>query len=72
MSYCFTGVSEDLQEEFQSSMLHDNMNIYCLMLYARRVEEARSNRKSRDAKRDRSFDEAPQIIGLIYKISLNL
>ena len=27
------------------------------MVYAIRVEEARSNRKSRESKRDRSFDE---------------
>ncbi|TMX04404.1 hypothetical protein EJD97_008955 [Solanum chilense] len=47
---------EDLQEECHSSMLHDNMNIYCLMLHARRVEEARAKRKSRDAKRSRSYD----------------
>ena len=51
-----SGVSEDLQEEFQSAMLHDNMNIFRLMVYAKRVEEARAKRKSRDAKRDRSFD----------------
>ena len=37
-------------------MLHDNMNISRLMVHAKRVEEARSKRKSRDAKRARSFD----------------
>ena len=37
-------------------MLHDNMNISRLMVYARRVEDARAKRKSRDAKRSRSFD----------------
>ena len=37
-------------------MLHDNMNIFRLMLYARRVEEARVKRKIRDAKRARLFD----------------
>ena len=37
-------------------MLHDNMNNSRLMVYARRVEEARPKRKSRDAKRVRSFD----------------
>ena len=38
-------------------MLHDDMNISHLMVYARRVEESRAKRKSRDAKRVRSFDE---------------
>ena len=37
-------------------MLHDNMNISRLMVYARKVEEARDKRKNRDAKRERSFD----------------
>ena len=37
-------------------MLHDNMNISRLMVYTRRVEDARVKRKSRDAKRERSFD----------------
>ena len=50
------GVSEDLQEEFQSAMLHDNMNISHLMVHARRVEEERAKQKIRDAKRARSFD----------------
>ena len=56
MSHFVMGVSEDLQEECQSSMLHDNMNISHLMAYERRVEEARAKIKSRDAKRERSFD----------------
>ena len=49
-------MSEDLQEECQSAMLHDNMNISRLMVHARRIEEARAKRKSRDATRARSFD----------------
>ena len=39
-------------------MLHDNLNISRLMMYARRVEEARSKGKSRDAKRERSLDKS--------------
>ena len=49
-------MSEDLQEECQSAMLHYNMNISLLMVYTRRVEEERAQRKSRDVKRYRSFD----------------
>ena len=56
MSRFVMGVSEDLQEECQSSMLHDNMNIFCLMIYTRMVEEARVKRKRRDAKRARLFN----------------
>ena len=56
MSHFVTGVSEDLQEECHSALLHDNMNISHLMVHARRDEEARAKRKSRDAKRERSYD----------------
>ena len=48
------GVLADLQEECQSAMLHENMNLSRLMVYARRVEEARAKRKSRYAKREMS------------------
>ena len=56
MSLFVTGVSDDLQEECHSAMLHDNMNIYFHMVHAKHVEEARSKRKSRDDQRARSFD----------------
>ncbi|XP_015087015.1 uncharacterized protein LOC107030142 [Solanum pennellii] len=56
MSRFMTGVSDDLQEECHSSMLHDNMNIAHLMVHARRFEEARAKRKDIDSKRARSFD----------------
>ncbi len=36
-------------------MIHDKMNICHIMVHARRAEEARGKRKSRDAKRSRSF-----------------
>ena len=58
MSCFVTGVSDDLQEEFHSAMLHDNTNIYCLMVHAKYVEEVRAKRKSRDGKRARSFEGA--------------
>ena len=51
-----TMVSEYLQEECQSAMLHNNMNVSHLMVYARRVEEERAKWESRDAKRAGSFD----------------
>ena len=49
-------VPDDLQEECNSAVLHANMNIYRLMVHAQHVEEARAKRKSRDAKRVKSFD----------------
>ena len=56
MRHFVTGVSNDLQKEFHSAMIHNNMNIFLLMVHAKHVEEARARRKSRDAKRERSFD----------------
>ena len=55
-SHFVTGVLDDLKEECRSAMLHDNMNISCLMVHAQQVEEIRTNRKSRDAQRANSFD----------------
>ena len=56
MSLFETGVSDDLQKEFNWTMLHDNMNISHLIVHAKHVEEERDKRKSRDAKRTRSLD----------------
>ena len=49
-------MSNDFQEECHSAMIHNNMKISRLMVHAKHVEEARAMRKSRDAKRERSFD----------------
>ena len=49
-------MSDDLQEECHSAMLHDNMNISRDMVHGKHVEEENSRRKSNDAKRARSLD----------------
>ncbi|TMX02592.1 hypothetical protein EJD97_020914 [Solanum chilense] len=51
-----TGVSDDLQEECHSTMLHGNINISHLMVHAQQLEETRAKRRSKDTKRERSFD----------------
>ena len=56
MIHFVMGVLEELQVVCQSAMLLDSINISHLMLYATRVDEARANKKSRDAKRARSFN----------------
>ena len=50
------GMSNDLQDECHLDMLHDDMNISHFMVHTKHVEEARTRRKSRDAKRKTSFD----------------
>ena len=56
MSCFVTGVSDDLQEECHSAMLHDNIKISHLMVHSKYVEEAWDRRKSRYDKRARCFD----------------
>ena len=51
-----TGVSDDLQEECHSATLNDSMDISCLMVHAKQVEDTRAKRKNRDTKRVWSFD----------------
>ncbi|XP_015068762.1 uncharacterized protein LOC107013345 [Solanum pennellii] len=55
MSHFPTGVSDDLVEERHSATLHDNMNIYRVMVHSQQVEESRIRRNDRDSKRERSF-----------------
>lgn len=55
MNHFVMRVSDNLQEECDLAMLNDNMNISRLMVQDQQVEEARSKRKSRDVKRERSF-----------------
>ena len=50
------GVWDNLQEDCNLAMLHENMSISRLMVHVKHVEEARSKRKSRDDQRARSFD----------------
>ena len=57
MSHFVMGVSDILQEECHSVMLHDNMNFSPIMVHCQHVEEARAKRKSRHDKRARSFDD---------------
>ena len=56
MSHFVTGLLDDFQEECHSAMLHDNMNIYRLMVHAKHVEDARAKRKSRNAQCAKFFD----------------
>ena len=72
MSHFVTEMLDDFQEECHSVMLHDKMNISRLMVHALNMEEARDKRKSRDAKRPRSFDGDSSNNGLEIQDSLYL
>lgn len=56
INHFVTEVSDDMQEECHSAILHDNMNITCPMVHNRHMDEARAKKKSKDAKRARFFD----------------
>ncbi len=50
MSSFVTTVLEDLEEE---TMLHDNMDLGRLMVYAQQVEESRRRKRGREGKKPR-------------------
>ncbi|XP_069143429.1 uncharacterized protein [Solanum lycopersicum] len=50
------GLSDDLQEECHSAMIHENMNISRLVVHSQLVKETRAKRKSRAVKKATSFD----------------
>ncbi|KAK4724069.1 hypothetical protein R3W88_026848 [Solanum pinnatisectum] len=59
MSRFVTGVSDLVEEECRTTMLHDNINISRFMVFAQQIEESKLKRKNREMKRVR-FDEQDQ------------
>lgn len=56
MSRFVMGVFDDLVEECHEAMLHNNIDLYCLMVHDQQVEESRLKGKNKDAKRARPYD----------------
>ena len=53
MSRFVTGISENLEKECWVAMLHDNMELYRLMLLTKQVEEIRRRKNGREGKKPR-------------------
>ena len=51
MSYFVTGVTDLVIEECRTTMLHDDMNLAILMVYAQLIEESKLKRMARSLKR---------------------
>ena len=58
MSRFMTGVVDLVKEEYYTVMLHDDMNLYKLMLYAQSIEESKLERISRNMTRIVSSDQS--------------
>ena len=51
MSRFLTGINGDMDEEYRSAILHDNMDLSRLMVHVEQVEDSRRNRGIHDARR---------------------
>lgn len=56
MSHFVTGMSEDLEKECHTAMLHDNIVTSMLMVHAQQVEEIHLRKRKREPKMAKSFD----------------
>lgn len=63
MSRFVSGVLEDLEEECLASMLHDNMDLARLMVYAHQVEESLLRKRGREDKNPRPSEQAGSSTG---------
>ncbi|XP_049371941.1 uncharacterized protein LOC125836823 [Solanum verrucosum] len=58
MSRLVTGVSDLVKEECRMAMLHDDMNISILVVYAQFIEESKLERNNMKMKRPRSDEQS--------------
>lgn len=63
MSMFVIGVSEDLVEDGRESMLHDNMDLGRLMVYAQHVEESRQKRRIHEGKKSKATNQTSSSSG---------
>ena len=57
MSWFLTGVFYLVKEECRTIMLHGDMTLYRIIVYAQSIEESKLGRRSRDSKRGRPMSK---------------
>ena len=57
MNRFMTGVADLVKEECPTSLLHEDMNLSILMVYAQSIEKSKHSRISRNLKRGGSSDQ---------------
>ena len=72
MSRFVSGVLEDLEEECLASMLHDNMDLARLMVYAQQVEESLLRKRGREDKNPRPSEQAGSSTGVLVLVGVRL
>ncbi|XP_015060278.1 uncharacterized protein LOC107006166 [Solanum pennellii] len=56
MSHYVMGVSQELEEECHAAILHDNLDIYRLMVHAQQVDESHLRKRNKEVNKARSFE----------------
>lgn len=69
MTHFMTGVFDSIEEKCRATMLHENMDISHLIVYAQQIEDTRHRKKISDARGKGPMMEVLPRVNLKFKIS---